>query len=119
MIARLREKQFMKAVGVMKEYAVKYDWKERVDEQKKIVCVRLDCFPESAARMMLLSLFQDPPFTADYLMEITIGNNTSAIVKLLAEDLLPRIPYHIKGNTMCVQYESIIGWSNRKRLCVC
>ena len=83
MISRLKEKQFAKAMNVMREYCEVYDWKPCVNHEKKEVVVKADNFPESASRMLVLNFFHSDQFTASDSIQICLGKNVRGVVRLV------------------------------------
>ena len=101
----------------MNDYCDQYHWRVEENQQQHSLTVRLDRFPESAARMMLLSAFTRSYSIPWNVMVVDVGrknNLLNAIVKLVSVDLFPHIPYHIQENKVLLQRDDILQWNNGK-----
>lgn len=116
LICQLKEKQYKRAVDIMKQYCECYQWKVETEKSKREMRMSVNSFPESAARMLTLYGFMsvDRTLLISSSVCVNVGSNLHGIVKLVTEDLYPRIPYHTISNNLVFKGIDIMKWLDKK-----
>lgn len=116
LICQLKEKQYRRAVDVIRQYSDCYHWKVEVEQSKREMRMNVDSFPESAARMLMLYGFMsvDRNLLISSSVYVNVGSNLHGIVKLVTEDLYPRIPYHAMSNNLVFEGIDVMKWLDKK-----